>query len=177
MSSNPITEVQKQPNNLVKAGDVMTPDSTNVDQTPVTDFHDTAAVTKTCQKIGKDYMRTIDRNEIMDFKKWFEIPYQIASFNWTDTSSTFLTEISMPDALFKLPLFFNKLKSFRYVKANFEISFKLNGTAMQYGKLMIAAVPYPQFMLIDDGALSYSKFASKWSLSSFPHVQDRKSVV
>lgn len=114
-------------------------------------------------------MGCLSRFKEVDLRNWFDIPYEVAKIKWEANSNGVLANFSLPDILFQNPVLFAKLKSFAYVRADFELSFKINGTKMQYGKLMV--VPFPNsFGLIYLNGAVRPKHTSLWSASNMPHV-------
>lgn len=171
-STEPNLERASDSNILIKAGTVATDENLSKQPAEVTDFLDSATSTRVKMCGPTIDVSVLDRFEKMEFSKWFSIPYEIANFQWTSTDerASLLSQIVLPDFLFSKPLFYNKLLSFRYFHSDFKLSFRINGTAMHYGELLVVNVPYPAGMDTNPASGDLSKHLNYYSLSNAPNM-------
>jgi hypothetical protein len=95
--------------------------------------------------------------------------YPIASFAWdaSQPAGTGLSEIILPDVFFGFRAIQEKLSRFRFLRASFKITIRLNGTSFHYGKLIAAWSPCPE--PFSNNALT-ARTNNLVSVTSFPHV-------
>ncbi len=72
--------------------------------------------------------------------------YQIATFNWTNTTgdATNLGTLKLPKDLLAVPNIAAKLMNNKYLKANVELEFRINATPFHIGKLLISWLPHTE---------------------------------
>ena len=80
-------------------------------------------------------------------------PYLVSTITWSGTSATgaLIQELDFPDLLFVIPNIIEKLNRFQFFRSPVRLSFRINGTSMHFGSLLICWVPHYR----DDGENSY----------------------
>jgi len=75
-------------------------------------------------------------------------PYQVASLTWTASQviGTAFTAVIFPDAFFAIPAVVSKLAQIVFFRPEFEISVRVNGTPMHYGRIMFCWIPQAQVL-------------------------------
>jgi hypothetical protein len=79
----------------------------------------------------------------VDMKQFLERKYQVAEYEWVPADDPFvnLVEIAFPDALLAIPSLNEKLRRFRYLKADIEYEVRINATPFHVGALSVSHLP------------------------------------
>lgn len=101
--------------------------------------------------------------ESQQMEKVLSRVYECGTWLWksTSTTGTKLAHIHFPNELFNKPNIKDKLKGFKYFRANVRVQIKLNSTLQHYGKLVVWYVP--NCGLTNPNGAPYSCFR-------YPHV-------
>lgn len=98
---------------------------------------------------------------------WLSRPYPLKHIRWSSNSSVgdLLTSAEFPQDLFAIESLWDKVKNFRYFRANVKISIRMNGTKTHYGKLLAMWSPYPKY-----DTITFERTSNIYAVSGFPHV-------
>lgn len=94
--------------------------------------------------------------------------YPLQTFIWTssDAIGDKVSEVFLPDSFYSYRAIAEKLSRFAYLKCNFHISVRVNGTKFHYGKLLVAF----NVSSYKSDTIDYTLRDNIWSVSAFPHV-------
>ena len=100
-------------------------------------------------------------------KDWLSRPYPLKHVRWSSSSGVgdLLASAEFPQDLFAIDTLWDKVKNFRFFRANVKISIRMNGTKTHYGKLIAMWSPYPTY---DDE--TFERTSNIYAVSGFPHV-------
>jgi len=89
--------------------------------------------------------------------RFLERPYLVASLLWTKNNNVgpLFQYIPFPDALYASNVLYEKLQNIFFIKGDVEITIRVNGTAMHYGRLMAGWLPQSMSL-----ALNYTDYPS-----------------
>lgn len=85
---------------------------------------------------------------LVDFPMIIDRPYIIGRFSWS-AANTFKSQVlnlSLPGALLGNTLFYRKINYLAFWRPDIEISFRINGTPMHYGRLVACWIPQDQYL-------------------------------
>lgn len=90
-------------------------------------------------------------------------PFILNTTSWasTDTLGSQLYSLELPNAFYAIPTFYEKIIKFAFWKPSFEITIRINGTPMHYGRLLINYLPQAS-ALSDSYKNMYTASSSRW---------------
>jgi len=82
--------------------------------------------------------KVISRARKPDLNAFLSRPFLVQNISWTATATagTRLATITLPDALFPIQAFLDKIKKFAFWSPSFEVTFRVNGTGFHYGRVV-----------------------------------------
>lgn len=98
-----------------------------------------------------------------DLAMFLSRPYNVGTYIWpaSATIGTNVFTIVFPDVLFAITNLQNKLASMAFMRPDIEISVRVNGTLMHYGRLVFCWIP--QAVLMNATYKNYKNaFSNKW---------------
>ena len=99
--------------------------------------------------------------------QWLSRPFPLKHVRWSSSSNVgdLLASASFPSDLFAIDTLWDKVKNFRYFRANVKIAIRMNGTKMHYGKLIAMWSPYSTY-----NNTTFERTSNIYAVSGFPHV-------
>jgi hypothetical protein len=114
----------------------------------------------------------------VDLEKFTQRPITVADFQWLSTAAgeTELFVLKFPDCLLTDTVIAKKLANIAFFRPNVEITIRINGTPMHYGRLMFAYLH--QATQINASYKTFgSLFCADWKQVSASQQQDTKFIV
>nr|DAZ87925.1 TPA_asm: hypothetical protein [Phagomor virus 6] len=103
-------------------------------------------------------------------QEFIERPYLVKQINWKTTDAGVVESLEFPTELFNVRSLSEKLTCFRYLRADLEISIRVNASKFHYGKLMAAWKPMALNGLIDWEKKTDNAYQNVISSSGFQHI-------
>nr|DAZ87922.1 TPA_asm: hypothetical protein [Phagomor virus 3] len=102
--------------------------------------------------------------------EFIERPYLVSQFTWKSASPAMVHQLEFPTELFNVKSLSEKLTNFRYLRADLEISVRVNASKFHYGKLMAIWKPHCLNGLDDWEKLKTGAWDNLISASGFQHI-------
>jgi len=114
-----------------------------VQSTPVNTFHDDSKLIQGCKVPSSSKLLKHIGSTVQEINEFLERPKGIFSATWptTTASRTLLNALSFPNVLFNVPSISRKLDSFKYMRADIELTVRINAAPQHLGRLMLSFYP------------------------------------
>jgi hypothetical protein len=108
----------------------------------------------------------------LSLKEFLGIPQVVHELKWLSSTSGTVFNLNILDELFSIDIIWSRIRFWKYLACDVEVTFRINGTPFHYGQLVCATLPMRDGLQRKNGIdlFPFNPHCNPWSILQKQHI-------